>query len=149
MNKKGYTFIQNEDFLFSFVSQGNQGEILKVLVFQFFKNNKYNVALLDLIPETNEYSDEVNSNNGDITKVLTTVLQIIILFLEKNPETAVYLEGNSRKKQLLYNRIITNNFNILSSLVNITGIKDSEEEIFEIGNQYEAFWVTLKNKIKD
>ena len=83
MNKKGYTFIQNEDFLFSFVSQGNQGEILKVVVFQFFKNNKYNVALLDLIPETNEYSDEVNSNNGDITKVLTTVLQIIILFLEK------------------------------------------------------------------
>ena len=61
----------------------------------------------------------------------------------------MYLEGNSRKKQLLYNRIITNNFNILSSLVNITGIKDSEEEIFEIGNQYEAFWVTLKNKIKD
>lgn len=51
MNKNGYSFINNTDLSFSFVSKGKQGEILKVVVFQEIGENIFNIALLDYLAD--------------------------------------------------------------------------------------------------
>jgi len=75
--------------LFRFTSVGNE-EIIKVVEFQ--KNtigDVYNLAMGDLIGEK-IFSDTQISNNGDIKKVLTTVVNIIQIYTRKYPAIYIY-----------------------------------------------------------
>ncbi|MEY5049450.1 MAG: hypothetical protein RLZZ175_2809 [Bacteroidota bacterium] len=144
MNKNGYSFINNTDLSFSFVSKGKQGEILKVVVFQEIGENIFNIALLDYLADENKYSDMVRSDNGDMKKVLITVMNILLDFLQNNPQCILYLEGNTRTKRLLYNRIINNNYqDIKKSLVIIRENNDNQENFVQ-GNFYNSFYVALQ-----
>lgn len=144
MNKEGYAILNPEKNVFHFVSTGHKGQILKLVLFQPIGKNLYNLVLADYDQEKNNWSDMSNSNNGDLPKVLSTVVHISHYFLTANPESIVYLEANTPSKNILYNRIIYNNIQDISAHFTIWGNKDGEQAPFELGILYDSFYIYLK-----
>jgi hypothetical protein len=64
----------------------------------------------DVNLETDEFDDEVISNNNDTTKVLATVANSVSIFLDKYPEASVYAEGSTRTRTRLYQISISKYF---------------------------------------
>ncbi len=50
--------------------------------------------------------DKANSNNGDIIKVLSTIIYIIKDFTEENPESKIAFTGSTKERTALYQRIL-------------------------------------------
>jgi len=59
----------------------------------------------DLRPD-GSIDDKANSNNGDIVKVLATIIEILREFTSHHPETAIYFRGSTLERTRLYTRII-------------------------------------------
>ncbi len=61
--------------------------------------------LWDLLA-SGKIDDKANSNNGDIIKVLSTVILIIKDFTEENPEAKIAFSGSTKERTALYQRIL-------------------------------------------
>ena len=59
----------------------------------------------DLLPN-GSIDDKANSNNGDIVRVLATMVQILIDFTSKFPDTEVFFSGSTQERTKLYTRIL-------------------------------------------
>ncbi|MFN0050013.1 MAG: DUF6934 family protein [Cytophagales bacterium] len=144
MNKKGYLLIKNEEFVYSFVSVGKNGEIIKVIIFQKIEPLVFNLVLSDFDPYTQLLLDNVVSNNNDIAKIMATVVQAVVLFLNSNINGTVYLEANSIQKNLLYNRIFTSYYIQMNENYLIRGQIGEKVEDYQIGKIYNSFYICLK-----
>jgi hypothetical protein len=65
-----------------------------------FPNDTYNLELRDFHPENQ--SPGGITDNGDMNSLLTTLIMIIELYLERYPERAIRLKGNTKEKTRLY-----------------------------------------------
>jgi hypothetical protein len=65
----------------------------------------YNIGFGDVLPD-GSIDDESKSNNGDMLKVLITVIHVIKDFLNKYPKRKVFFTGNTQSRTALYNRIL-------------------------------------------
>ncbi|WP_300596299.1 hypothetical protein [Niabella sp.] len=65
----------------------------------------YNLGFGDLCPD-GTMDDAVNSNNGDIIKVLATVIRIIRAFTQLRPHIKIMFAGSTPERQRLYQRIL-------------------------------------------
>ena len=77
--------------VFEFVSEGPKGRIEKII--QLSETNLkgfYNLAFGDKNPETGVLDDLAISNNGDMDKILATVVAAVLAFTERNPDAYVY-----------------------------------------------------------
>lgn len=146
MNKPCYNIFSPEKNFYSFISEGKNGQVLKAVVFAEIEPLIYNLALLDYNHENDEWSDSVSTNNGDIVKIMATVVAIIDEFLELNKNVQVHFEGNTNTRNNLYNRIIKNNFEHLSELYKIIAKEDefSKPEEYNLGKKYKAFYICKK-----
>src|ERR1700753_2058646 len=100
-----YSFDQIEPFRYRFISTGRQ-KIKKAVEFIPLKNrNMVNLGFGDVMPD-GTINDRIHSNNGDIRKVLATVVQILLHFTSQNPSTMVFFAGNSVDRTKLYSRIL-------------------------------------------
>jgi hypothetical protein len=134
MNKPHYSFDSNyieDNYLYSFQSIGVKGSILKLVIFQPIADNEYNLALLDY-DQNNQIMDDTSiSNNQDMPFVLATVINIVFDFFSNNPESLVFITGNTEIRQNLYNRVVRNNLNDLTELYIVKGVlKEGEIEVF-------------------
>lgn len=59
----------------------------------------------DLLPD-GSVDDKANSNNGDLVKVLATVIEILKDFTSQNPGVEIYFEGSTKERTKLYDRIL-------------------------------------------
>lgn len=50
--------------------------------------------------------DKVNSNNGDIIRVLATTVEILSDFTSMNPNTRIFFAGSTDERTRLYARIL-------------------------------------------
>ncbi len=83
MNKPTY-FVEIEDEnIFSFLSIGKNGIILKMVEIVEIQEGIFNLGFGDYNFATESVDDKANSNNGDIEKVLATIFGIMIDFLDK------------------------------------------------------------------
>ncbi len=115
-----------------FVSLGNK-KIIKCAEFQPLGGHSFNLCLLDYIPEINEMSDQVISNNGDVKMVLWTVAWCAEHFLNQYPNHVIVFSGNSDGRNKLYMRYI-HRFNeklFLHYSVKID-VKSKEEIVFYV-----------------
>jgi len=88
-----------------FISTGKKS-IEKVVDFvPLGPGNIMNLAFGDLLPD-GTIDDQVNSNNGDIIKVLATVIDILRHFTIQYPKAEIYFEGSTEERTKLYGRII-------------------------------------------
>ena len=142
MNQPTYTveYVLDKD-RYIFESIGPRGSIFKVVIFSEIETETYNLGFGDYDPLTNEIDDKVVSDNGDIIKVIATVVGVALKFLAENPMTYIHIEGSSPLRTQLYNRIINRNYEDLFQTYEIYGFKNEEFEAFQKNTQYESFLI--------
>ena len=145
MNKESYNINSPNETIFTFISKGSLGEINKAVVFQEIEENVYNLVLLDYDSITDKWSDDNVSNNGDMTKVLSTVTYIINTFLESKPNAQIYIEANSTSRNKLYNRIFKNYFKDFETKIELKGFKNDEIKDYNYSEKFERFYLKLKS----
>jgi len=73
--------------------------------------NIVNMGFGDVLPD-GSIDDKANSNNGDIVKVLGTIVQIMIDFTNKFPDLEIFFTGSTPERSKLYFRIIRTHYHI-------------------------------------
>jgi hypothetical protein len=87
--------------------------------------NIMNMGFGDLLPD-GSMDDTANSNNGDITKVLATVIQILKGFTADYPQIEVFFMGSTYERTKLYARILKTYYSIFDREFIITALIGSE-----------------------
>ncbi|MDC8003558.1 hypothetical protein POV27_05815 [Aureisphaera galaxeae] len=80
-----------------FESTGNRS-IIKVIEYTPVARRDgrtiYNLGFGDYDEETGTFLDDVNSNNGDMWKVFSTVLNTVPVFFRENKKAAIWVQGS-------------------------------------------------------
>lgn len=135
--------------IFRFVSNGRNGKIPKLVIFQqTATENVYNLAFGDENVETGDIDDEVITNNGDSQKVLATVASTIYSFTHKYPKAIVAATGSNKARTRLYRMGISNHLEEIAKDFNVFGLKDNIWLPFEKNTEYEAFFIKRKKRKK-
>ena len=130
--------------LYTFIRGGKNGVIPKAIVFQEIDIELYNLALLDYDEQNKIWLDDSNTNNGDLSKVMATVAQTIVLFLDTYPTSSIYIEANSNSRNRLYHRIMTNYRAEFELYFEIEASFNGIKEPFSIGKKYDNFYIRKK-----
>jgi hypothetical protein len=134
MHEERYIEIENTlDYeIFTFISRGRNGDLLKIVSFDEIRNNTFNLAL-GTIWANGEMDFETITNNGDRNKILATVADIVLKFIENHPGKNVYITGSDERRTLLYQKAIAYGYDDLIELFDIYGniSPDSAEPKFE------------------
>ena len=88
--------------------------------------NIVNMGFGDLLPD-GTIDDKANSNNGDLVRVLATIVQILIDFTSKFPDTEVFFSGSTQERTKLYTRILRTYYSTFNKhfIINVL-IEDGE-----------------------
>ena len=79
------------------------------------------------------FSDLEISDNGDIRKVLTTVVNIVQIYTRKYPGRSVFITGNTNLKTNAYQRIIRMYYSVFIDEFDIYGFVDENtKEVFDL-----------------
>ncbi len=113
--------------VFTFFSIGRKGIITKVVVYEHINENNFNLAFGDYNSVTQTIDDLSVSNNGDLSKVLATVIKTMDMFFIKHPNATIFLKGSTSTRTKLYQRIITNNAKEVEKKYKIMGIELENE----------------------
>lgn len=94
--------ITSQGIDFFFLSEGRR-EIIKVVQYSYVRNFQgkelYNIAFGDYDYNTDSYSDDVNSNNGDHYSVYRTVLATIPLFFQLYKYAMLMVRGSDSTRE--------------------------------------------------
>lgn len=143
MNEKGYPFqVGRNGLIYQFESVSENKTILKTVSFQQFGDTGiFNVALLDPV-ENGKLSDQIESRNGDLQIVLTTVFQIVCDFLDQFPDFAVGFRGSDARRHRLYRIAITRELENIAGKYEVYGITDSlAVVVFEPNRDYDHYLI--------
>ena len=147
MNLPAYPVQQIEPLVFTFISRGKKGSINKIILYELLQADIFNLCFGDLDSKTLEIDDSVNSDNGDIVKVMATVLQTIPLFFQKYPDGKIYFEGSDVRRTKFYNRIISNRrFDLEKTYYLEGGFSDGSVEFFRENMDYSYFLIAKKKE---
>ena len=124
-----------------FESIGRKGKITKVVAFTEKQNDIYNLGFGDFNPVTGQVDDKVKSENGDMPKVLATVLHITAQFLSDNPMLYVFFKGSTPDRTRLYQMAINHHYEEFSVNFEIFGLIDYTPEPFQKNKLYESFLI--------
>ncbi|TAF72832.1 MAG: hypothetical protein EAZ53_14770 [Bacteroidetes bacterium] len=136
----------NSSLVFSFLSIGSKGVIIKVIVYEYIKQNIYNLAFGDYDLLTKTISDTANSNNGDAKLVLSTVIKSLYLFFEKHKDSKVIVSGSSDIRTRLYQRIIKEYYSEFSTDFKLEAKLENENkfERIDFSKKYDQFRISKK-----
>ena len=148
MNNSRYEYEAEEElFFYEFTSEGPKGSIKKLVEYSKTSvENVYNLAFGDYDEVKGGIDDKSITNNGDSQKVLATVASTVYAFTGKYPDAYIYATGSSNVRVRLYRMGLTNNLTEISEDFFVFGLKDEKWESFIVGEDYEAFLVTRKNR---
>lgn len=160
-----------------FTSNG-ESNIIKAIDYSYsavFDGKRiYNLAFGDYDPTTDQISDDVTTQNGDVYKVLNTVLSTIPLFFNSFPDSMMIVRGSdstssfiekcreacirscldtcrkSHRRINIYCGYVNKNFDVLKHDFNFYGGVDRGDshiliEDYDIRKKYQAVFVTKKN----
>jgi hypothetical protein len=110
-----------------FISEGRL-KIEKVVDFQSTGiRDVMNLSFGDLLPD-GSVDDKVNSNNGDLLKVMATVVDILKSFTTRYPEVEVFFTGSTDERTKLYTRILKTYHSSFNKEFAITAITGTEKD---------------------
>ncbi|PSL24677.1 DUF6934 family protein [Dyadobacter jiangsuensis] len=143
MAQSHYSFNSTDnEFLFSFISEGPNGNIEKRVQFSPMDGVTFNLGFGDWIEENGEIDDMAVPNNGDIELVLGTVIQVLRFFLSEHAGARVFLTGSTPARTRLYRLIINTNFDVIKAEFDIAGFRNGKWSRFEKNVDYESFMVS-------
>ena len=79
------------------------------------------------------------SNNGDLDKILATVIQTILAFLAFYPTKKVVFTGSTPFLTRLYQILLSKEFDKVKEILDIMGITDDKLERFQRNQTYIGF----------
>ncbi len=147
MDSPFYEFSTSEDATFyEFDSIGEEKIVCKQVKFSPSQiPDFYWLALVDVL-EDGSVSDSSRPRQGDVEKVLATVLQTMLVFFKKYPTASVAFSGSTDTRTRLYNMAIIRELNNARDTFMIQGYVDGLFEDYTPGRQYAGFAVSLKNR---
>lgn len=150
MSQTPYSYSQDISTRYRFLSTGRRVVEKMVEFTPTIYENIYNLGFGDLMTN-GKIDDKANTNNGDIIKVLSTVVHIAKDFTAGNPEIKLVFTGSTKERTALYQRIIKTYFTDFRKDFRITaleGPKNSPQEVlfdpYYSGN-YLAFFIKRIN----
>ena len=88
-----YSFIKiPEEYYYEFYSEGPKGLIKKIVSYRLIQEmpiKLYDLGFGDWNNEIQDVDDKTNTNNQDRQKVLATVAETVLDFLENNPNACI------------------------------------------------------------
>lgn len=149
MLRKPYPYEKHSVLKYTFTSKGITS-IEKVVIFDGTpKERIFQLGFGDL-GEDGEIDDMANSNNGDMVKVLVTILHIIRDFLKEHPEAKIVFLGSTPVRTALYQRIFKKYGHEFVSEFELSGISIVGHELEEIkfdptrSGEYYNFFIKRK-----
>lgn len=146
MNQERYEFEADPiSAVYEFVSVGIKGSVKKLVIFTTIEPpDIYNLAFVDIDPQTGEQSDLITTNNGDSQKVLATVAATVLDFTDSYPNALIYATGSTPARTRLYRMGIANNLNEIKGKFEVLGYANDQWSQFQKGVDYQAFLVKRK-----
>lgn len=142
MDKPNYEFeYSNPGEVYTFISEGRNGSIKKMVKFQLIYSNLFNLSFGDCSIDGEDFDDKVVSNNGDMELVLSTVVAITLHFVCTNPGVCVHLTGSTPARTRVYRAIISNNYEAISKEFDVFGLSHRDWRLFKKNVNYEAFLI--------
>lgn len=128
---------------YEFFSVGKRGRILKVVEYTNLADlGWWNLGFGDFDGLTSELSDTVVTDNGDGSKVMATVVNTLISFLDDYPDATVVFSGSDERRDRIYKRMVVNYRDEFSSLLIISGLtEDGVASVIEPDTYYFAFLI--------
>lgn len=144
MEEKSYPFhVITTEYKYEFFSISETKRVKKIVLFTKVSNeNVYNLALLDELLENGEFSDSSETNNNDLKTILSTIVHIIVDFLNKNPSVIIIFRGNEKRRQRLYRIVIDREIDKISKKFRIFGSLNDEIFPFQSNQNYEYYLIT-------
>lgn len=125
MKGEGYPLKSSQNFTkFEFVSLGVKGKIKKVIVFQCLSNGWWNLAFGDKSDLEDDFDDAVVSNNGDVKKIIQTVVNAVYDFTETYPEREIFIQPVDSRRGTLYNLVFKHHWLAISKNFKVFGSTD-------------------------
>lgn len=151
MDTHAYQLYANADFtVFEFTSTGKNGSIPKAIKYtQTLNPAVYNLGFGDIVfsdDTTIEIDDDTLSNNGDIQKVIATVVYSAYLFTEHHPESFILFGSSNPAKLRLYRMFLSHNLTeILKEFVVNGAVHNAQgqfvNEAFSTSHNVEGYFV--------
>jgi hypothetical protein len=92
------------------VSEGPNGRVNKLVKYtESSVTGIYNLGFGDKIGNTDDFDDQVITNNQDSLRVLATVAATVYTFTDKYPDAIVFATGSNSARTRLYRMGISNN----------------------------------------
>lgn len=133
---------------FYFISEGKNGIVEKVVHYDEIAVGVFNLALADRDPITNEWDDEVVTNNDDTEKILATVIDTVYIFTTANPTAYIYAKGSTHSRNRLYRRSITKYLEqALEDFIIWGELEDENTELFNPTTDYIGFLIQRKKEL--
>jgi hypothetical protein len=104
----------------------------------------YNLAFGD-VNEYGELDDMIVTNNKDTAEVLATVIQAVLTFFEVYSDAAIYFKGSTLARTRLYQIVLGRELTNWNDTFTVYGLRNNQKFPFELGAQFEAFVIKLKN----
>jgi hypothetical protein len=118
-----YKRVTQRRYIFTSVGRS---EIKKVVEFVSLKaKNVVNLGFEDLLPD-GSFDDEAIPNNGDLIKVLATVVYILKHYTSQYPEMTVFFTGSTIDRTRLYTRIIRTYYSFFAKEFVLYGVVGNE-----------------------
>lgn len=132
-----YPLSFREDFTyFEFESVGPKGIVRKVIAFEDMGNGMTNIAFGDKIGD--DWTDEAETNNQDLVKVMATVVHAALIYSEKFPQKGMVARPLDKRRKKLYDAIVRRNFDEISKIFEILGFQDGQLGPYSIINDFGA-----------
>ncbi len=141
MNLETYDLLPaSSGSIFEFISVGPKGRIKKVVSYtEMATPGFYNLGFGDVDPLTGAMNDRIRSGNGDMDKVLATVVQTLLSFTKTNPRAIIQAKGSTEARTRLYQMGISRYLDQLSDQFKVYGYSNGGWELFAKRTTYEAF----------
>lgn len=140
-----YQVISSEDLRsFEFLSEGPNGTIKKVVLFQEFHPDYYNLAFGDWDEIKQVINDTSRTNNNDRDKVIATVAYTVVDFLTLYKDAIIVASGSTPSRTRLYQNGINKHWVEISALFIVQGLLNDVWVPFKRDVNYDAFLVKRK-----
>lgn len=121
MSGAPYPIRKEENLVFTFTSTGPKGRIEKLVRYDPIDEETFNLGFGDRIDGSFDFNDNVVTDNGDIRKVLVTVIATLEIFFETYPKKWVHIQGSDETRTRMYLRIIKNNMALYKDKYRVPG----------------------------
>jgi hypothetical protein len=141
--------VEGDNLILSFWSDNSRGTnpVLKIVSYSAIVRNGelyYNLAFGDYDERYGQVYDFVITNNGDMRKVLKTVISTLPLFFEEFPHERIHIDGSDQVRRAYYQKIIRDYNGLISQYFNVEGSIRKITESFQSEKEYDFIIVSRK-----